>query len=186
MPLALIPARSSAGLLSLARAGSTSIEARRPSLRPALQVQRRVLPIVIELADLLSEQRLPRLPLPTRYLTAKLSSGVPVFVAEPIPRPIPLFVPYVIRIANELTTGGTGPAAERIALAVEDGQVHAVALLAASSTRNLESVRAVAVRHDFVPDLVWLVAELATCPFEHALQQLVVGRPRNEAIEHCS
>ena len=185
MPLVPRPVQSDAGLLDLAQARWTAIEAAQPGLRPALQVQRHVLPIVIELVGVLREQPLPKLSLPAGYVAAKLSSGVPAFSAEPVPLPIPVLVPYVVRLAKELACSGAGPAAERIAAAVQDRQIDAATLLAASFARDVQSVRAAAVRQALVPDLVWLIAELATCPFGHALQQVVLGRSRHEALAHA-
>jgi DNA-binding TFAR19-related protein (PDSD5 family) len=50
----------------------------RPDLAPALELQRRLLSLVSELAERLEGGRLPRLSLPPKYLAAKLGRGVPV------------------------------------------------------------------------------------------------------------
>jgi FdhE protein len=81
-----------------------------------------------------------------------------------------------------LATGGAGPAAERIAVASAQGALDVGPLLAATLSRNVEMVRAGATQMGLVPDLLWLVAELAVSPFGHALQQQVLGASRDETL----
>jgi hypothetical protein len=148
----------------------------RPDLAPALELQRRLLGLVIELAQKLEQGRLPRLSLPPRYLAAKLSRGVPAFAGEPIPLPVPLLAPALVRFCDALADGGAGDAAVHIREQIATGKMDAASLLGASLTRNQASIRTGAAHRGLAPDLVWLIAELAVSPFVHALQQYLFAR----------
>src|SRR5882757_8125990 len=58
-----------------------------PDLGPAVELQRGLLTLVIELDATIARHPLPRLSLPPKYLAAKLLRGVPVLSSEPIPLP---------------------------------------------------------------------------------------------------
>ena len=149
----------------------------RPDLAPALELQRALLALVVELAEKLEAGRLPRLSLPPKYLIAKLARGVPAFVGEPIPLPIPLLAPALVRFCDALAAGGAGEAAVHIRDQIVTGKMEAASLLGASLTRNQASIRTGAAHRGLAPDLVWLVAELAVSPYVHALQQMLFADP---------
>src|SRR5262245_1256528 len=86
----------------------------RPDLAPALDLQRRLLALVSDLAATLEGGRLPRLSLPPKYLAAKLERGVPIFAGEPIPLPLPVLTPALARFCDALAAGGAGDAAIHI------------------------------------------------------------------------
>src|SRR5438045_1978548 len=100
-----------------------AIAADRPELAAALELQRRLLGIVSDLADTLTAGRLPRLSLPPKYLTAKLGRGVPIFCGEPIPLPVPVLTPALLRLCDALAEGGAGEAASHIKDAVASGSI---------------------------------------------------------------
>jgi FdhE protein len=142
----------------------------RSELAPAVELQRRLLAIVAELADRLESAPMPRLSLPGRYLAAKLTRGVPILAGEPIPLPVPLLAPALPRFCDALAAGGAGDAAVHVRDAIASGSMEAASLLAASLARNQGAIRTGAVHRGLAPDLLWLVAELAVSAFVHALQ----------------
>ena len=144
---------------------------RRPDLKPAVDLQQRLLTLVIELADTIDGGRLPRLSLPPKYIGTKLARGVPVLSGEPIPLPVHLLHASLLQLCGALASGGAGEAAEHIQSAIESGGMEAGPLLAASLARDQTAIRTGAVHRGLAPDLVWLVAELAVSPFAHALQR---------------
>jgi FdhE protein len=154
--------------------------AARPDLAPALDLQRRILALVSELAGILENGRLPRLSLPQKYLAAKLTRGVPVFAGEPIPLPVPALRPALLQLCDALAVGGAGDSAMHIRDAIASGNVECGSLLTASLSRNQSAIRSGAVHRGLAPDLVWLVAELAVSPFVHALQRTLFANPGEE------
>src|SRR5690349_11521084 len=111
MPFASIPAISRPNLLEIAERRWAAVQAARPDLAPALDLQRRLLGIVMSVARSLDEGRLPRLSLPPKYVAAKLARGVPLFAGEPIPLPLPLLTPAIGQLCNALAEGGAADAA---------------------------------------------------------------------------
>jgi FdhE protein len=154
----------------------------RPDLAPALELQRRLLSLVGDLAERLEGGRLPRLSLPPKYLAAKLGRGVPVFTGEPIPLPVPLLAPALLRFCDALADGGAGDAATHIRDQIASGNMEASSLLGASLTRNQASIRTGASHRGLAPDLVWLIAELAVSPFVHALQHLLFAQSTDQTV----
>src|SRR5579871_3485089 len=114
MPYVAVFGQKGAVLTETAERRWAAVLAARPDLEPALQLQRRLLGLVLELDAILAGGRLPRLSLPPRYLAAKLGRGVPAFTGEPIPLPIPVLRPVLLRLCDALTTGGAGDAAAHI------------------------------------------------------------------------
>jgi FdhE protein len=167
-------------LLASAGARWDAILAARPDLTPAIDLQRRLITLVVDLAHAIDHGRLPRLSLPPKYVAAKLERGVPAFAGEPIPLPVPVLTPPLLRLCSELASGGAGEAAEHIRSAIESGSIEAGSLLAASLSRHQEAIRDGAVHRGLAPDLVWLVAELAVSPFAHALQRLLFANAASD------
>jgi FdhE protein len=154
----------------------------RPDLGPAVDLQQRLLTIVIDAAHAISASRLPRLSLPPKYLAAKLTRGVPVFAGEPIPVPLGLLRESLLRLCDALAEGGAAESASHIKEAIASGSLEAGSLLTASLARDQSAIRAGAVHRGLAPDLVWLVGELATTPFAHALQHSILDRRQDAAF----
>jgi FdhE protein len=180
MAYVAILGRKRADLAEKAEARWQQLRETRPDLTPALELQRRLLALVSDLAERLDGGRLPRLSLPPKYLAAKLGRGVPVFVGEPIPLPVPLLAPALVRFCDALADGGAGDAALHIKTQIVSGNMEAASLLGASLTRNQASIRTGASHRGLAPDLVWLIAELAVSPFAHALQHLLFAQASDE------
>jgi FdhE protein len=175
MPHVLIPAISRQNQADLAEQRWRGVLAGRPDLAPALDLQRRLLRLVSDLAATLEAGRLPRLSLPPKYLAAKLARGVPVLAGEPIPLPVAVLRPALGQLCEALAEGGAGEAASHIRDAIVSGSIESGSLLTASLARNQAAIRTGASHRGLAPDLVWLVAELAVSPFVHALQRALFG-----------
>jgi len=143
----------------------------RPELASAVDLQRRLIALVIELKQTIEAGRLPRLSLPPKYLAAKLSRGVPVLAGEPIPLPVQVLTRTLLRLCSELAASGAGEAAEHIQSAIESGNMDAGSLLTASLSRDQDAIRTGATHRSLAPDLVWLVAELAVGPLAFVMQR---------------
>jgi FdhE protein len=143
----------------------------RPDLAPAVELQRRLLGLVIDAALALEGRPMPRLSLPPKYLAAKLMRGMPALAGEPIPVPAALLKPALVRFCRALAAGGAGEVAAHIGDAIDTGRLDAGSLLTASLSRDQHAVRSGATHMDLAPDLVWLVGELAVGPVAHALQR---------------
>jgi FdhE protein len=169
-------------LLASAGARWDAILAARPDLAPAIDLQRRLITLVVDLAGAIERGRLPRLSLPPKYVAAKLDRGVPAFATEPIPLPVAVLTPPLLQLCAALAAGGAGDAAEHIRTAVESGSIESGSLLGASLARNQNAIREGAVHRGLAPDLVWLVAELAVSPFAHTLQRLLFSNSSDPAI----
>ena len=170
MPLVSVqqPARDELEVLSGRRWDDLRLA--RPDLAPAVELQQRLLAIVSGAARALDGGRLPRLSLPPKYLAAKLGRGVPIFAGEPIPVPAGLLKTTLLNLCDALAAGGAGEAADHIKEAIVANTMDAASLLTASLSRDQQAIRTGAVHRGLAPDLVWLLAELATSPFAHALQ----------------
>jgi hypothetical protein len=140
----------------------------KPELVAAVNLQRSLLTLVIDLSRTIDGGRLPRLSLPGRYLAAKLSRGVPALSGEPIPLPAALLKAALVSFCDALAAGGAGEVATHIGAAIESGRVDAGSLLTASLARDQEAIRTGATHMGLAPDLAWLVAELAVGPVAHA------------------
>lgn len=169
MPLVTVPRPTSGELHDISTRRWDDLRAARPDLSPAVDLQQHLLTIVVSAAEAI-EGKLPRLSLPPRYLAAKLARGVPILTGEPIPLPVHVLKASFLKLCEALAAGGAGEAAEHIRTSVAEGQMEAGSLLTASLSRNQEAIRTGAVHRGLAPDLVWLLAELATSPFAHALQ----------------
>jgi FdhE protein len=170
MPLVIVDAPTRDELLAASGQRWDVLKDARPDLAPAVDLQRRLLTIVVNTAHAVMSGRLPRLSLPQKYLAAKLVRGVPVFAGEPIPVPVGLLQSSLFQLCDALAEGGAAESAGHIKAAIADGSMEAGSLLTASLSRNQEAIRTGAVHRALAPDLVWLIAELATTPFAYALQ----------------
>jgi hypothetical protein len=185
VPYVRVASRPSAEVVTLADARWRALVDARPDLRNAVDLQRRLLHRVLDVARAV-DGRLPRLSLPPRYLAAKLARGVPALSGEPIPLPAALLAGALIDFCRLLEAGGAGEPAAHIAEAVGSRRLDATALLSACLDREQESVRATATQLGLAADLTWLVAELAVEPVVHALQRTLFGfaaGPLAEALD---
>src|SRR6185436_6493264 len=173
MPLRAVPRPNSHELHEISTRRWDDLRAARPDLVPAVDLQQNLLGIVVAAAEAI-EGRLPRLSLPPKYLDAKLKRGVPILIGEPIPLPLQVLKSAFLKLCETLAQGGAGEAAEHIQTSVVDGKMEAGSLLTASLSRNQDAIRQGAVHRGLAPDLVWLLAELATSPFAHALQRALL------------
>lgn len=169
-PVALEPATRQTRLAEATRRWD-ALQAAQPDLAPAVDLQRQLLGLVIDVMDVIDRGRLPRLSLPPKYLAAKLARGVPALSGEPIPLPLAVLKPALIRLCEELAAGGAGETAEHIKAALVETRMDAGSLLTSSLARDQQAIRVGAAHRGLAPDLVWLVAELAVSPFAYALQQ---------------
>src|SRR3989442_13620694 len=96
---------------------------RRPDLKPAVDLQQRLLTLVIELADTIDGGRLPRLSLPPKYIGTKLARGVPLLSREPIPLPVHLMHALHLQRSGAFPSGGDARSAEPIHAASVRGGV---------------------------------------------------------------
>lgn len=171
MPYITVPSTTPEEALAAAEERWGAIVALRAELGPAVDLQRRLLALVLELKHTFDRGPLPRLSLPARYLTVKLSRGVPALAGEPLPLPVPVLSQILLRMCSALSDGGAGEVADHIRAAIERGDLDAGSLLGASLSRDQAAIRTGATHRGLAPDLVWLVAELAIGPYAHALQR---------------
>ena len=177
MPYVPVTPIDGAALLGSAERRWEGVVARRPDLKPAVDLQRNLISIVVRLTGAVQRQGLPRLSLPPKYLAAKLARGVPALASEPIPLPVAALTPPLLDLCAELGRGGAGDAAGHIHSAIESGAIDPGSLLAASLARDQNAIRQGALQRGLAPDLVWLVAELAVSPLAHLLEQSLLASP---------
>ena len=173
MPYVAVAGPPRTELLAIADRRWEALLAERPDLSPAIDLQRRLLTRVLDLALAVESGRLPRLSLPPKYLAAKLARGVPALAGEPIPLPTTLLRAAVIAFCGELASGGAGEVATHIGDAVASGRIDPGSLLTSSLAREQDAIRQGAIHLGLAPDLVWLVAELAVGPVAYALQRVL-------------
>lgn len=183
MPFVAVSGRKRPDLLETAERRWAVVAGARPELAPALELQRRLLTLVLDLDDTIGAGRLPRLSLPPKYLAAKLARGVPALAGEPIPLPIPAMTPALLGLCDALAGGGAGDAAAHIHDALASGQMDGGSLMAASLARNQAAIRTGAAHRGLAPDLVWLVGELAVSPFVHRLQRTLLQETADETLQ---
>src|SRR5438552_9110805 len=179
MPLVTVPRPTAEQLQEISTRRWDDLRAARPDLAPAVDLQERLLTIVLSAARAI-EGKLPRLSLPPRYLDAKLKRGVPILIGEPIPLPVQVLRASFLKLCDALAAGGAGDAAEHIKTSVADGHMEAGSLLTASLSRNQDAIRQGAIHRGLAPDLVWLLAELAASPVAHALQTTLMPATAGE------
>src|SRR5262245_908948 len=178
--VALDPATRDSRLRAARRRWDALVE-ERPDLLPAVALQRQLIGLVVDLAETIEHGRLPRLSLPPKYLAAKLTRGIPALTAEPIPLPVNVLKPTLLRLCEELSAGGAGEAADRIHASIVETRLDAGSLLSASLARDQNAIRTGASHRGLAADLVWLVAELAVSPFVYALQRSLLT-PSTDAV----
>ena len=182
MPYVPVPPLPALELLEAAQQRWDRVLSDRPDLRPAVELQRRLLSIVVDVISGVNGSRLPRLSLPAKYLAVKLIRGVPAFAGEPIPLPVALLKRALVQLCKELAAGGAGDVATHIREAIDSGNIEAGSLLAASLSRDQDTIHTGASHRGLAPDLVWLIAELAVGPVACALQHVLLANTSNDEL----
>src|SRR5260370_41264343 len=135
MPYIFVPSAAREELLAAANQRWQAVLTERPELGAAVELQRRLVELVIGIKLTIEGGRLPRLSMPPKYIAAKLSRGVPALAGEPIPLPVAALRPTLVRLCKELSQGGAGEAADRIRTSIEETRIDAGSLLSASLAR---------------------------------------------------
>jgi FdhE protein len=158
-------------LWRLATSEWAEIEAKLPDLAPSVQLQQRLVRLVLDASTALDDTI--SLPLSADAASGKLLRGVPVMRNEtvPIPRALEELVPP---LCDALAESGAGDSARHIRQAIVDKELDAASLLSVSLARHQAAIRTSALHMGFAPDLLWLVGELASSPLAHRLQDRVV------------
>jgi FdhE protein len=184
MPYVPVAAVDGAELLASAERRWAAIASARADLAPAVDLQRRLVGIVVRLTTALEEQGLPKLSSPPNEVAARLARGVPALASEPFPLPAAILTAPLLELCTELGHGGAGDAAAHVRGAIESGAIAPGSLLAASLARDQHAIRQGALHRGLAPDLVWLVAELAVSPLAHLLEQSLPAAP-SDALAHA-
>ena len=152
---------------------------RQPDLEPAIELQRRIVGRSRELAAVVDQKLPATLDLAPAQVTEKLQRQMPILVGEAIVVDARAVVPFVLGFCEDLLSGAAGGAAGRLGETLDRGRIDIGSLLAASLGRQQEAIRSKAHHVGVAPDLLWLVAELASGPVAHRLQrQLLTDLPR--------
>lgn len=175
MPYAALPPVSRDARLAQAEARWVAIVAGTPDLHAAISLQRKLIGLVIDLTEAFEAGRSPRLSLPPRYLTTKLSSGIPALAGEPVQVPVDIIRPTLLDLCRALAEGGGGEATLQIRKAVDEGRLDVPALLTLTLHREQGALRTVATKAGLGHDLLWLVMDLAVSPYAHALLGALFG-----------
>jgi FdhE protein len=161
-------------LLARAEARWQQIEADAPS--EALRVHRRLLTRQIRLVEdgalLPPELRV----LDARAVQHRLASGRPVLLDIHVPGvPLARVAAEMLAFLDELAWGGAGPAARKIARALESGTLDLASVCAASLARDEAAARALASEAGLNLPVLWMAAGLVTAPIAHAIQETLLG-----------
>jgi len=175
MPYVPVVSVDGAALLASAERRWAAIASARPDLAPAVDLQRRLIGIVVRLTAALKDHDQPTLSSLPNDVAARLARGVPALASEPIPLPAATLTAPLLELCSELGHGGAGDAAAHVRAALETGAIAPASLLAASLARDQVAIRQGAIHRGLAPDLVWLVAELAVSPLAHLLEQSLPG-----------
>jgi len=161
--------------LDLAEQRWDKISTRYPDLRPAIEMQRRIVRRSVGLGFII-DQKLPvTFDLDSTAVAAKLERKIPVLIDETISVDSNDITPFVLGFCEDLASGEAGGSAGRLGTILEQEQIHVGSLLAASLGRQQEAIRTKAHHLGVAPDLLWLVAELAAGPVANRLQQKLLA-----------
>ena len=184
MPYVTLSSIDPGELLGSAERRWRALEADRPDLKPAIDLQRALISTVLDVAR--AVDAVPLAQLSPSYVAAKLARGVSAFTGEPIPFPVGALRAPLLKFCDALAAGGASDSARHIAAAIQRGDVDTGSLLAASLGRNQTAIRQGATHRGLAPDLLWLIAELAISPFAHALQRSLFSAPDEVVAEALS
>ncbi|HEX2445021.1 MAG TPA: formate dehydrogenase accessory protein FdhE [Vicinamibacterales bacterium] len=146
----------------------------RPDLAPAAKLQRALLARMIQSSErLASDSGSAGAVLPPLEAVSRLRQGLPVMRGRTIELPVGGLSPDLAPLCDLLADGGAGDAARHIADALRSERIDHGSLLAASFDRDQPAVRTFALHASLAPDLLWLVAELASAPFAFVAQSRI-------------
>lgn len=168
MPYVVLPRVDATTRRAVAERRWAALAAARPEAAASIQLQQRMLGVVLRVTQALESQP-PRLSLPPRYLTTKLGSGIPALVREPIPLPLNVLAPALVELSSALAAGSSMEAAARLTEAIQTGTIDKAALLMLALHREQAAIKSAASRLSLGHDVVWLVADLAASPYAHVL-----------------
>jgi FdhE protein len=143
----------------------------RPDLEVAITLQRRLINLSIKLISELESLGLPNWTMSTERICIKLNAGIPILRGENIPLPVDILTPALLGFCNELAQSDAKEAVSHLISVLQQHRIDPGSLVAASLARNQHAIRTTSVHIGLSPDLVWLVAELATVPAAFVLQQ---------------
>ncbi len=169
-------------LWHLATAKWAEIKAKSPDLGPALELQQRLLRLILDAAASLDDTALT---LPAAAVSDKWRRGVPLMRNETVAIPPPL-QDMLPKLCAVLAEGGAGDSARHIGDAIVAKNIDAASLLSVSLARNPAAIRTSALHMGFSPDLVWLVGELGSSPLAHHLSSSIVHRPSSPIADRRS
>ena len=153
----------------------------RPDLEPAIALQRRLVTRSLALEVVIDHQLPVTVDFDRIEVATKLQRKTPVFAGEAIAVDAGPVIPFVLGFCEDLASGETGGAAERLGRTLDRAEIDVGSLLSASLGRRQEAIRNKAHHVGVAPDLLWLVAELASGPVAHRLQhQLLAELPGQE------
>jgi len=157
----------------LARAATEwdQISQRWPHLESAVSVQRRLVSRSLDLGQAIDERLPVDLSFQPARLAEKLRVGTPMLAGEWVVVTSSTLRSFVIGFCTDLEAGETGGPAGRLGGILARNEIDAGSLVAASIGRQQEAIRAKAHHVGVAPDLLWLVAELASAPIANRLQQ---------------
>ena len=161
-------------LWHLATARSAEIRAKSPDLGPALELQQRLLRLILDASASLDGTVC--LTLTAAAVSDKWRRGVPVMRNETAAIP-PLLQDILPKLCTALAEGGAGHSARHIGDAIAGKNIDAASLLSVSLARNQAAIRTSALHMGLSPDLVWLIGELGSSPLAHHLSSSIVERP---------
>ena len=152
-----------------------------PHLESAVSVQRRLVSRSLELGQAVDERFPVDVSFQPARLAEKLRGKTPMLAGEWLVVTGSTLRSFVIDFCTDLEAGETGGPAGRLGQILARDEIDAGSLVAASIGRQQEAIRAKAHHVGVAPDLLWLVAELASAPIANRLQQTLTVEM---AVEH--
>jgi hypothetical protein len=150
------------------------IAAKSPDLRAAVQLQQRLLRLLLDASASLDARI--ELSLTPAAISDKWNRGLPAMRNETVPIP-PVLEGILPDLCAVLAEGGAGDSARHIGNAIAAKDIDAASLLGVSLARNQAAIRTSALHMGFSPDLLWLIGELGSSPLAHHLSSSIVHRP---------
>jgi FdhE protein len=163
--------------LARAEARWAQAAAEQPSLARAFALQRRTIGRQLGLLDELIRGHEP-LSVPSEVsVLLRLSDSLPALRGTIGPLPVEQLAEVMSQLAGDVAAVTGYAAASRIGEALNGGSLDPARLLAIAYQRDERAIRQLASEHALVPDVLWLVADMAVAPVLH-LQQQAVFRER--------
>ena len=169
-------ARCYSEILTQAERRWTALGVAHPTMAPAIALQRLLVSELMALLERLEDTPAMTPPSNPATMAAKLRRGLPALRGEPIAVPVPALAPSLDRFCHYLADSGAGDVARHVIEILESGRMSRASLLSASLARDQRAIRMGATQMGLSPDVVWLIAELATAPLAHILQERLFGQ----------